>query len=90
MTQKTIETLELRITAHRILLATLLIRLVGSKDDLASVRSQILDGAMAAHILEAYPETAKGFFDEMERILSISTKAAKRLVTQAPISRPSN
>lgn len=73
------EILELKIAAHRVLLSSLLAKTGDVGEDLAGLRSEILNGGLAAAVQVQYPETAWAFFDEMEHVLLLSDAALQRL-----------
>lgn len=77
--ERLLETLELKIAAHRILLASLLARLAVTDDEFESLREQILDRHLAALVRTRYPGTGDAFFEEMEHVLLIAHVAAGRV-----------
>ncbi|SDB92600.1 hypothetical protein [Paraburkholderia lycopersici] len=73
------ETFELKIAAHRVLLASLLAKLAGTDEELESLREQVLDGNLAALVRIRYPGTGDAFFEEMEHVLLLAHLAAERV-----------
>lgn len=75
---KLMNEINLKLTAHRVLVSSLLARNLVHGEDLAMLRSEILDGKLAATMSVQYGDAAQSYFDEMEHVLLIADAARQR------------
>lgn len=75
---KELEILELKITAHRILLAGLLANVTTTGKTFSALREGLMNGKVAATVRTQFPDTGDAYFEEVERVLLMASVATTR------------